>query len=117
MKRTVIQMRSFSRILDYLIKKNKISKLKFEEFEKGIVEDPSLGDLIRGSGGIRKARLSSVGKGKSGSFRVIYFDYPSYYKTYLIALYEKNFKENISQEEIKELKALVEILKREAKHG
>lgn len=117
MRRVVIQMKPFSLLLDDLIKKHKLTNEIFNEFEKQLVENPEIGDPITGTGGIRKARMGSVGKGKRGSFRVIYLDIPKYAKTYLIALYGKNVKEDLSQDEKKELKYLVEVLTKEAKSG
>lgn len=50
MKRIVIQTRPFSRILDGLIKENKLTTKMFEDFEKSLVDHPKLGDVIAGSG-------------------------------------------------------------------
>jgi mRNA-degrading endonuclease RelE of RelBE toxin-antitoxin system len=44
-----------------------------EQFVNFIAANPESGDLIRGSGGCRKVRWSTSGKGKSGGARVIYF--------------------------------------------
>jgi hypothetical protein len=38
-----------------------------------IAEHPAAGDVVPGSGGIRKVRWSRAGSGKSGGVRVIYF--------------------------------------------
>jgi hypothetical protein len=43
------------------------------EFASFIAEHPTAGDVIPGSGGIRKVRWSRPGSGKSGGVRVIYF--------------------------------------------
>lgn len=45
-----------------------------EEFVNFIAAKPEAGDLIRGSGGCRKVRWATAGKGKSGGARVIYFN-------------------------------------------
>ena len=117
MRRIVIQMRPFSCALDELIKKNVLSQKTFDAFERQLIETPEMGRVIQGCGGIRKARLGSIGKGKRDSFRGIYFDHPSCEKIYLIDVYEKSVQEDLAQEEKKELKRLVEILKKEAKYG
>ena len=54
------------------------------------------------------------GKGKRGGYRVIYLDLAGVERTCLLALYDKDEKEDISPEEKKVLKALVEKLKKEA---
>jgi len=73
--------------------------------------------VIQGTGGLRKARIAdpSRGKGKRGGHRVIYLDLPGVERTYLLALYGKDEKDDISPDEKKILRALVEQLKREAK--
>jgi hypothetical protein len=45
-----------------------------QEFINFIAAQPEAGDLIRGSGGCRKVRWATTGKGKSGGARVIYFN-------------------------------------------
>lgn len=73
--------------------------------------------VIPGTGGLRKLRVSnaSKGKGKRGGYRVIYLDLPEVKRTYLLGLYGKGDKADLSQDEKKILKGLVERLKREAR--
>ena len=63
--------------------------------------------------GIRKIRFAYEGRGKSGSIRVIYIDFPAYGKLYLLTAYAKNEAENLTKAERNELKKLVEILEQE----
>lgn len=72
--------------------------------------------VIPGTGGLRKLRVSDVtrGKGKRGGYRVIYLDIPKMERTYLLGIYGKGEKTDLSQDEKKVLKGLVECLKREA---
>jgi mRNA-degrading endonuclease RelE of RelBE toxin-antitoxin system len=113
MKRLVIQTRKFSETLDLLIKQNKVAKEDFEELEKSLVENPTNGDPIQGTGGLRKARLKSTARGKSGGFRICYCDVKKKEKLFLIVIYAKNVKENLTKEEIKILGSLVEKLEKE----
>lgn len=113
MKRLVIQIRKFSDILDNLIADNKLSSEDFRKFEDQLVNYPDTGDVIQGTGGLRKTRLKSSSKGKSGGFRVCYCDIPEKEKLFLIAIFPKNVQENLSEEEKKILKKLIESLKRE----
>lgn len=58
-----------------------------------------------------------MNKGKSGGFRVDYLDIPEKGKLYLIVLYPKNVKEDLSAEEKKLIVRLVKQLKEEVNHG
>lgn len=72
---------------------------------------PTKGDIIQGTGGLRKIRVAFDNRGKSGSGRVCYVDFAAFEKIYLITAYTKNEKENLSKEERKSIKLLVEVLK------
>ena len=95
MKRTLVQTQKFSKMLDELIKENKILLKDYEAFERRLVEHPEEGDVIQGTGGLRKTRLKSLTKGKSGGFRVCYCDIPEKEKLFLIALFGKNVQEDL----------------------
>src|SRR5688572_28980472 len=60
-------------------------------FQRELVASPESGDLIRGTGGFRKARMAfpSVGIGKSGGARVIYLYLADLQIIILVALYAK----------------------------
>ena len=84
-----------------------------------ILDDPESGDIIKGTGGVRKLRFAFVGQGKSGSCRVCYIDLASYETVYLLTVYKKADKENLSAEEKNNIKTLVKALEqieREANH-
>jgi hypothetical protein len=79
-----------------------------------LLGNPVIGDLIKGTGGIRKVRIPlSNSSGKSGGARVIYVDFAYYKKIYLITAYGKSVKEDLNKAEKNELKALVKILESE----
>lgn len=113
MNRLVIQIRKFSGILDDLIADNKLSEEDFMTFEERLVNYPDLGDVIQGTGGLRKTRLCSSSKGKSGGFRVCYCDVPEKGKLFLVVIFPKNVQEDLSSEEKRFLKKLIETLKAE----
>lgn len=75
-----------------------------------LLSDPKVGDVMRGTGGIRKMRFAFEKRGKSGSVRVIYIDFEVYEKIFLITAYTKNEKDNLSDAERNELRRLVKIL-------
>ncbi len=113
MKRSIIQTSLFSKLLDELISKHRLLKQDYEDFEISLVKDPKQGGAVIGTGGIRKTRMKSSAKGKSGSYRVYYVDITEKGRLYLLVLYAKNVKEDLSQKEKKQLKVYIEDLKKE----
>lgn len=112
MKRLFVQTKIFSDELDSLIAENKLLLADYEEIERLLLEDPELGKLIEGTGGLRKIRLKSSTKGKSGGFRICYFDFPAGERLYFIIIYGKNEQENVSKEDKAIFKKLIEQIKR-----
>ncbi len=111
MKRRIIQTRNFTKAVDSLIRKRQLLQPDFDSLKRELTENPKAGDVISGTGGIRKTRLKSSSRGKSGGFRICYFDHEAKQALYLILIYAKNEKENINKEEKKILKELVSMLK------
>ena len=70
---------------------------------------PKVGDLIEGTGGIRKLRWGRSGRGKSGGVRVIYYYHSELMPLYLLTLFAKNKQGNLSKAERNELAKLVDI--------
>ena len=64
---------------------------------------PGAGVLIKGTGGIRKLRWARSGRGKSGGVRVVYYFHSLGMPLYLLTLFGKNEKDNLSMEEKKYL--------------
>lgn len=75
---------------------------------------PKAGDVMEGTGGVRKVRWAREGKGKSGGVRVIYFYHSEGMPLYLLTLYGKSEKENLSAGERNDLAKLVILLVRAA---
>src|SRR5579884_3673507 len=71
------------------------------------------GVTVAGTGGLKKIRCGSSGKGKSGSLRVIFADYPRRGRTYLLAAFGKNEKANLSKADRNELMAVKRYLDKE----
>jgi hypothetical protein len=88
-----------------------------EEFFDYLEINPEKGDLIPGTGGVRKIRWQTGrGKGKSGGVRILYH-YSKGLLIILITLFEKSEKENITHEERNELKKLVPELVKKYREG
>ena len=77
-----------------------------------LIAQPEKGDLIQGTGGLRKVRMATGQQGKSGSARVIYF-LATAEVIYLVLAYAKNEKESLTAVEKAELKKLTQLLKGE----
>ena len=71
---------------------------------------PLSGVVIEGTGGIRKLRWKVQGKGKSGGLRIIYFFFNEKIPLYVLTVYSKGKKDDLSAEERSELAKLVDIL-------
>ena len=82
------------------------------EFKSYLSRNPLVGDVIAGTGGIRKVRWAAGGKGKRGGARVIYFFISEDALIYLLDIYAKSVKSNLSKAEMNEFKKLTAVIKR-----
>jgi hypothetical protein len=80
-----------------------------------LAETPECGDLIPGTGGVRKVRIALPGRGKSGGARVIYFFYNETMPVHALAIFAKNEKANLTTAEKNNMKKLVDVLVRDHK--
>ena len=71
---------------------------------------PRSGDLMEGTGGVRKLRWSRGSRGKSGGVRVIYYFHSEGMPLYLLTLFAKNERANLSKAERNDLAELVGLL-------
>ena len=78
---------------------------------------PDDGDLIPETGGVRKLRWAIEGKGKRSGLRVIYYFYNETFPVFLLTVYAKNQKANLTKAERNELKKLVPVLVTNYKKG
>jgi len=78
--------------------------------ENEIAANPQVGEVIKGSGGMRKARFGFGQSGKSGGGRTIYYVLTEDEVLYLITAYAKVDKDDLQPNEIKLFKALIEEL-------
>lgn len=84
----------------------------FRVLQAELLANPEAGDVIEGTGGLRKTRQADRrrGKGKRGGLRVIYFWWEAGRQFWLFTLYDKNELDDLSPTE---RKALGDMLKRE----
>ena len=76
-----------------------------------LAANPKVGDLMQGTGGVRKLRWARRGRGKSGGVRVIYYFHSEAMPLYLLTVFGKNEKANLSKAERNDLADLVRMLK------
>jgi hypothetical protein len=84
----------------------------FRDLQNSLMANPEAGDVIEGTGGLRKIRQPDPrrGKGKRGGLRVIYYWWDGKRQFWLFTLYDKDELDDLSA---KEKKALKDMLKRE----
>lgn len=76
-----------------------------------VADNPETGDVMQGTGGVRKARLAGRGKGKSGGYRIVYFYGGGDIPLFLLTVFGKGEKANLTQGERNALRALTATLK------
>ena len=81
---------------------------EYAEIQEYLCAFPTAGDIIQGTGGIRKLRWSAKGHGKRGGMRLIYYYFIKDSQIYMLLAYPKNVKDDLSAQEKKYLKKLVE---------
>jgi len=80
-----------------------------------LASSPNAGVLIKGTGGIRKLRWAGENIGKSGAYRIIYFFHSMDIPLFILNVFAKNEKVNITQAERNELKKLASLLVKQYK--
>ena len=81
--------------------------------EHTLLENPRAGAVLRNCNGVRKVRAAVQGRGKSGGARVAYLYVEVRSKVYLLLVFAKNEQENLTPEQEKRVRQLVEQLKAE----
>jgi hypothetical protein len=114
MTRTFIRLPEFEK----QCKRLGLSEDDIIEIENTLLDNPAAGEIVKGTGGIRKLRYALYdNKGKSGGARIMYVDFAYYERIYFLTAYAKGEQDNLTQAERNELKATVKILELEAKGG
>lgn len=75
-----------------------------------LAEHPKAGDVMQGAGGLRKLRWGKSGRGKSGGVRIVYYFHDERLPLYLITLFAKNERANLTAAERQTLAKLVDVL-------
>jgi mRNA-degrading endonuclease RelE of RelBE toxin-antitoxin system len=98
-----IETKLFTRLVQEYLKDD-----EYRELQALLIQQPETGDIVPGSGGVRKLRWRAVGRGKRGGYRVIYYAKLEQGVIWMLTLYPKNVKENIPTHVLREIRKEVE---------
>jgi hypothetical protein len=104
MKALFVELPAFARFRnDYLDDEG------FRGLQTAMILNPEAGDVIEGTGGLRKLRYGDPrrGKGKRGGLRVIYYWWNGESQFWLFTLYDKDELKDLSPQEKKALKSML----------
>jgi len=98
----VIETPIFTRLIN-----NLMTDEDYREFQIMLIDQPDVGKIISGSGGIRKIRWSGSGRGKRGGTRLIYYWATNLDQIYMLFAYAKNERDDLTKDQLKTLQKLV----------
>jgi len=79
-------------------------------FEAEIVQDPEVGRLVPGLGGVRKVRVALPGRGKRGGARFLYFVRVARERVYVLTAYAKNVQSDLTLDQRKRILRILDDL-------
>lgn len=85
-----------------------LSDDEYRELQKALIANPAAGDVVAGSGGLRKLRWRAAGRGKRGGYRVIYFARVAQGVIWMLTMYPKNVTENIPAHVLRQIRKEIE---------
>ena len=98
-----IETPTFTRLIGKLMDDDEYAKLQL-----ALARRPDWGNVIPGGGGLRKLRWVGSGRGKRGGLRVIYYWQTADDQIWLLVAFPKSERDDLSHDEIKQLRKLVE---------
>jgi mRNA-degrading endonuclease RelE of RelBE toxin-antitoxin system len=98
-----IETRLFTRLVQEYLDDD-----EYRELQKALMNNPETGNVIPGSGGIRKLRWRTPGRGKRGGYRVIYYTRISQGMIWMLTMYPKNVAENIPSHVLRQIRKEIE---------
>jgi len=102
---TVVELSEYLRRAERLL-----SERERQDLVDYLADHPKAGVIMRGTGGIRKLRWARTGMGKRGGVRVIYYYHNEQMPLYLLTLFSKGAKDDLSPSERRVLRDLVRTL-------
>jgi hypothetical protein len=102
---TIVELPEFLRkSQDFFTNEEKLSFINY------LAAHPQAGHLMQGTGGIRKLRWGAQGRGKSGGVRVIYYYHNGTVPLFLLTVFGKGEKANLSKSECNDLSKFTGLL-------
>lgn len=102
---TIAELQNYIRVADKLLDEE-----ERQDILDYLAEHPKAGNLMVGTGGVRKLKWGRGAQGKSGGVRVIYYFHNELIPVYLLAMFAKNEQENLTKAERNELAKLTTLL-------
>lgn len=102
---SIVELLSVQRELDLIMSREEVARLI-----DWLALNPTNGDIVQGTNGVRKMRWAYGAKGKRSGLRVIYYFRDLNMPIYVIAIYKKGEKLNISEGEKQYIRWLVDEL-------
>ncbi|WP_266167855.1 type II toxin-antitoxin system RelE/ParE family toxin [Dyella subtropica] len=81
---------------------------EYAQLQRFLARNPKAGDVIQGTGGLRKVRWKSHGKGKRGGTRIIYYHADALHQLRMLLIYEKGAIKDLTEDQKKTLKKLID---------
>ncbi|MBN2423718.1 MAG: type II toxin-antitoxin system RelE/ParE family toxin [Calditrichaceae bacterium] len=85
-----------------------LNEEEYRELQSRLILNPEIGQIIQGSGGIRKVRWTGSGRGKRGGSRILYYWISKRNTILMLLIYTKKEMDDLSKDQLKVLKTLVE---------
>ncbi len=96
---TIVELPEFTRRSAALV-----SESEKQRIINYLAAHPDTGNILQGTGGIRKFRWSAGNKGKSGGVRVIYYYHNKTMPLFILSVFSKSEKANLTKSERNELR-------------
>jgi mRNA-degrading endonuclease RelE of RelBE toxin-antitoxin system len=94
-----IETQLFTRLV-----KQYLSDEQYSQLQQALIDNPELGPVIAGTGGVRKLRWAAQGRGKRGGYRVIYYVRRPKGIIWMLTMYPKNVADSIPAHVLKEIR-------------
>lgn len=98
-----IETKLFTRLV-----RDNLTDDEYRELQTMLIEQPQIGNVMPGSGGVRKSRWKAPGRGQRGGYRVIYYLRRAQNVIWMLTMYPKNVAENIPADVLREIRDEVE---------